>query len=187
MNIVSLRTFADEVGVSLTAVQKAIRTGRIVAAGTNERGHSTGIDLETQRDAFAANSKTPQRRPNTIAGGRPRKDGAPPALPATAKAEPTKKPEEKGMALADIQKARELTKLQLDTLELKKKQGELISAADVEKQGHAIATGVISTLYNIPDRVSDEVAGMSDPHAIHKLLLREIDIAVQSLRETYAS
>ena len=85
-----------------------------------------------------------------------------------------------------MQRARELVKLQLDNLKLREAQGELVSAADVKKQGHTLATGIISALYNIPDRCADEIAGMSDPHAIHKLLLAEIDNAVEAIRKSYA-
>lgn len=90
------------------------------------------------------------------------------------------------MSLADIQRARELVKLQLDNVKLREAKGELVSAADQEKHGRNLASAVISALYNIPDRISDELAGMSDPHEIHKLLQQEIDRSVQELRKAYA-
>lgn len=90
------------------------------------------------------------------------------------------------MPLAEIQRARELVKLQLDNVKLKEAQGELVPATDVEKQGRQLASVIISSMYNIPDRISDELAGMSEPHDIHRLLLEEIDRAVQELRKTYA-
>jgi hypothetical protein len=190
MEIVTLREFARRVGVSLTAVQKGVKTGRIEAITDHETCKITGIDYESQGPAWTANSKHPQKKPHTSAGGRPRNDGAPPASPArkTAKAAETEEPSPpaSGMKMADVQRARELVKLQLDNLKLREAQGELVSAAEVKKQGHALATGIISGLYNIPDRCADEIAGMSDPHAIHKLLLAEIDNAVESLRKAYA-
>jgi hypothetical protein len=57
----------------------------------------------------------------------------------------------------------------------------------VRKQGHALASGIISTLYNIPERCADEVAGMSDANAIHALLVKEIDQAVEKIRGEYAA
>ena len=205
MDLVTAREFARRVGVSLTAVQKAVKTGRIVAVVDDETGRIKGIDFETQSEAWQANAKHPQKRPHNIGGGRPRNDGQPPAAPKTGpregevvehlegqphggalkRAEKTPAPAGQ-MTMAEVQRARELVKLQIDNLKLREAQGELVSAAEVQKQGHALAAGIISGLYNIPDRCADEIAGMTDPHAIHKLLLAEIDNAVEMLRKAYA-
>lgn len=205
MEIVTLREFARRIGVSLTAVQKGVKNGRIEAL-TDDTGKITGIDYDGQAPAWTANSKHPQKRPHNIGGGRPRNDGLPPAKPHTEgpregevvdslEAQPhggalkrsEKAPAPPGqMTMAEVQRAREMVKLQIDNLKLREAQGELVSAAEVKKQGHALATGIISALYNIPDRCADEIAGMSDPHAIHKLLLGEIDNAVETIRKQYA-
>lgn len=205
MEIVTVREFARRVGVSLTAIQKGVKTGRIQAI-TDATGKITGIDYATQAEAWSANSKHPQKRPHHIGGGRPRNDGLPPASPKTAPREgevvDELEPQPHGgalkrsketppppgqMTMAEVQRAREIVKLQIDNLKLREAQGELVSAAEVKKQGHALASGIISGLYNIPDRCADEIAGMSDPHAIHKLLLTEIDNAVEAIRKAYAA
>ena len=188
MEIVTLREFSRRIGVSLTAIQKGVKNGRIQAI-TDSNGKITGIDYASQASAWSANSKHPQKRPNTISGGRPRKDGAPPTTTA-GRTQPQASDDggsaQGGMKMADVQRARELVKLQLDNLKLREAQGELVSASEVKKQGNALANGIISSLYNIPDRCADEIAGMSDPHAIHKLLLTEIDNAVEAIRKQYA-
>lgn len=91
------------------------------------------------------------------------------------------------MSLAEIQRARELVKLQIDNEKLKNVKGLSVSAADVETQGKTLASAVIGALYVIPDRISDELAGMNDPNEIHALLLRELDQAVMDLRAKYAN
>lgn len=187
MEIVTLREFARRVGVSLTAIQKGIQTGRIEANVDPATGRRTGIDYESQAPAWSANSKHPQKRPNTIGGGRPRLDGQPPAAPAGRAPQDQPDPSQGGMTLAQIQRARELVKLQIDNEKLKEVRGLSVSAADVEKQGRALAAAVISGLYAIPDRISDELAGMTDANAIQNLLLAEIDRSVEELRRTYAS
>lgn len=204
MEVITLREFARRVGVSLTAVQKGVKTGRIEAITDEATGKITGIDFASQGEAWTANSKHPQKRPHTIAGGRPRLDGAAPALPnvpTEGDVVTTMEPQGHGGALkrnkettpppgemnmAAVQRAREIVKLQIDNLKLKEAQGELVSASEVKKQGHALASGIISALYNIPDRCADEIAGMTDPHAIHKMLLAEIDNAVEAIRAKYA-
>mgnify|MGYP006933437004 FL=1 len=90
------------------------------------------------------------------------------------------------MTLAEIQRARELVKLQIDNEKLKEAKHLSVPRSEVEKQGRTLAAVIISGLYSIPDRISDELAGMSDPHDIQNLLLQEIDRAVNELRKAYA-
>lgn len=86
------------------------------------------------------------------------------------------------MSLSDVQRAREMVKLQIDSLKLKEAQGELVSRAEQEKLGHDLASGLISDLYNLPERLSDELAGMTDPNNIHALMTKEIDNMVKQIR-----
>lgn len=210
MEQITLREYARRKGVSLTAIQKGVASGRITAIVDPATGKSVGIDWHTQEHAWEANSKHPQKKAIHQAGGRPHKDGTPAAAPAkrepappdeahvvshledqphggkllrNEKVEPPTPPGE--MSLAQIQRARELVKLQIDNEKLKEVRGLSVSAADQEKHGRSLAAAVISGMYGIPDRISDELAGMSDPHAIHKLLLEQIDQAVSELRRAY--
>lgn len=190
MELITLREYARRKGVSLTAIQKGLDGGRIVAVEDPKTGRRTGIDWSTQADAWEANSKHPQKKAHNQAGGRPRADGTPAAPPAKREpvpppaGDPPTPPGE--MTLAQIQRARELVKLQIDNEKLKEVRGLSVSAAEVEKQGTNLAAIVISGLYAIPDRISDELAGMSDPNAIQNLLLEEIDRAISELRKAYA-
>ena len=59
MEIVTLREFARRVGVSLTAIQKGVKNGRIEAITDPATGKITGIDYATQATAWTANSKHP--------------------------------------------------------------------------------------------------------------------------------
>lgn len=195
MELITLREYARRKGVSLTAIQKGIESGRVRAEVDPDTGRRTGIDWHTQAEAWEANSKHPQKKAHNQAGGRPRKDGAPPAPPAPrapalppdagpAVDAPATPPGQ--MTLAEIQRARELVKLQIDNEKLKEAKHLSVPRSEVEKQGRTLAAVIISGLYSIPDRISDELAGMSDPHDIQNLLLQEIDRAVNELRKAYA-
>jgi hypothetical protein len=193
--IISLREFAKRKDVSLTAVQKACapEKGRITPE-RDETGKITGINWTTQAAAWEANAKG-HYKPHSVAGGRPRNDGQATASPKTSKAAagpstaPAAPPADDQpstggpMKLADITRARELVKLQIDNIKLKQAQGELVPAAEQEAQGASLGAMVIAALYNIPERISDDLAGMSNPHDIQKLLTAEIDIAVEALRK----
>lgn len=188
--IISLREYAKRKQVSLTAVQKACapEKGRLTPE-RDETGKITGINWTTQEAAWESNAKG-HYKPHNVAGGRPRKDGQAPAKPKTqAKASeapaadvPTEGASGGPMKLADITRARELVKLQIDSIKLKEAQGEYVSAREQESQGAALGAMVIAALYNIPERISDDLAGMSNPSEIHKLLTAEIDSAVEKLR-----
>lgn len=196
--IISLREFARRVGVSLQAVQRGAKpeNGRI-AALRDATGKITGIDWETQEAAWTENSKAPQRKPHNPGGGRPRNDGAPPAPPAQSKTvapspgkpghgdENDRETDPGRMSLTAIQRARELVKLQIDNETLKKVRGETVDRAQEFSNGAKLAGTIISSLYNIPERISDDLAGMTDPHKIAELLTREINDAVASIRSKY--
>lgn len=189
MPLLSIDDFAERIGASRVSVYKALREGRIKGTKSGPSG-GYQIDLETEAKAWEINRKNPNKIPHNIRGGRPRKDGKPPAEPKTQpRAEPpaSEPPELDERSMNQIQRAREIVKLQLDELKLKEASGELVSAAEVQKQGRSLATGIISSLYNIPERCSDEIAGMSDPHAIHKMLTSEIDVAVEAIRKMYVN
>lgn len=204
MELLSIGDFAKRVGVSYVMVYRAMKQGRIV--GTNGGPNGTVvIDFDTQHKAWTENCKMPQSRPNKPNGGRPRKDGKPtakteqrrPMAPTkteqrrptvhqnTEPEKPEAEPDQPVMSINAIQRERELVKLQLDQLKLKEAEGELVNAAEVQRLGRSLATGIISVLYNIPERCSDEIAGMTDAHAIHKLLTSEIDAAVETIRKKY--
>ena len=194
-DIVSIREFARRIGVSLPAVQKAIKNGRIVGF-TNDKGRLTGIDWNTQKDAWTANSD-PSRRRVTLAyspdgteatpypsgegtnrGGRPRKDG-------TATKGMEAPPPSGGMSLAEIKKAREAVNLQRDKLKLDAEKKVLIPADEVKREGAKLAAALISSLYNIPDHISPELASLTDEQRIRRLITEEIDKAVEGIRAAY--
>lgn len=200
-DIVSVREFARRMGVSLPAVQKAVKTGRIDGV-VGDNGKLKGIDWDTQKDAWTANSNTAQRRvklahtpegedatpfpaaEGTNRGGRPRKDGQPPkGTPAPA---PTLEPDtSKGASLAEIKRAREAVNLQLDKLKLDVEKKKYVPADSVRTEGAKLAATLVSSLYNIPDQVSPELASMTDAMAIRALLIAELDKAVEGIRKAY--
>ena len=200
-DIVSVREFARRMGVSLPAVQKAVKTGRIDGV-VGDNGKLKGIDWDTQKDAWTANSNPAQRRvklahtpdgedstpfpaaEGTNRGGRPRKDGQPPkGTPAPA---PTLEPDtSKGASLAEIKRAREAVNLQLDKLKLDVEKKKFVPADSVRTEGAKLAATLVSSLYNIPDQVSPELASMTDAMAIRALLIAELDKAVEGIRKAY--
>lgn len=193
-DLIPAREFARRIGVSLTAVQKAVREGRITAE-RDEKGHISGIDWATQESAWFDNSQAGKRRkelsrdagasetaPSASStgrhGGRPRKD-------ATSAPDAGPPPAAGGMKLSEIQRAQALVKLQREKLKLEEEQKALARVVDVRRDGAALASTVMGGLYSIPDRCANELAGMTDPAKIHQRLVAEIDQAVEQIRKQY--
>lgn len=200
-DIVSAREFARRIGVSLTAVQKAVKSGRITAV-LDEHHRITGIDWNSQKDAWVLNSASAKRRialayqpdgvdatpaPSSSGrnGGRPRKDDSQPKTPRQSGRPPEPPGKTGGMTLAEIQRAQALVKLNRETLALEEQKKTLVKVEEVKREMGELAAIVKSALLNIPDRLAAELAGMTDQHGIHSLLTQEINAALSELHSKY--
>jgi hypothetical protein len=193
---ISIREAARRLGVSDTAVHKAIKTGRVAVAGKTESGRPLMDWADTER-RWLANSDVSKRSHVGSRGSPVRAQDAPRVKLTTSDRMDEAQSGEgsdlsgdgprsgRGAGYAQARAVREVFQAKLAKLEYEERTEKLVSADEVKKQGHALAAGIISSLYNIPDRCADEIAGMSDPHAIHKLLLTEIDNAVEAIRKQY--
>lgn len=66
-------------------------------------------------------------------------------------------------------------------LDLEERQGQLLKKVDVEKDAFNMARRVRDALLNIPDRISAELASMTDTHVINDKLTTEITQALEEL------
>lgn len=192
--LIPIREAARRIGVSDTAVHKAIKAGRVFVAGNNPKNGRPLVEWPKVADDWKANSADHKR---THVGGngesQERKkyatSGPEIVLPvANRPAEADPKDPPAGMpSYNESRAAREYHQAELARLEVEEKTGKLIDAVEVEKSGRRLAAAVISGLYTIPDRISDELAGMNDANEIQALLIAEIDRTVGDLRAKYAA
>lgn len=82
---------------------------------------------------------------------------------------------QKARALLDIRRREELE------LKLKVRRGELVPIEETARDFAEVAAAVKARLRRIPTAVADRLIGMTTPHEIHGLLLREIDAALGEL------
>ena len=84
----------------------------------------------------------------------------------------------------DYHQARMLSTLyeaRLKKLDYEKKLGKLIDADQVKKEQFKLGRMVRDRILNIPNRVSDQLAAITDAHEIHVFLTKEMTEALQDL------
>lgn len=202
MELISIREFARRIGVSDTAVRKAISSKRVKVHSHDPKNARPLLKWPTCRDDWESNTNAAMR---THVGSR-----EPDAVPAEhqlqvreaqevapapkARKKPGPKPsgaddqplDEDGMPSLNVSRAkREFYQAELARVDLEQRQGKLIEADGVRQHGRALGAALLSGFYTIPDRISDELAGMNDPNQIQALLIRELDQATENVRKSY--
>jgi hypothetical protein len=159
----TMAEYAASRGISKAAVNAAISSGRLVNAIKRE-GRRVTLDAAIADAEWTANTR----------GGRG----------------PAPQPLASGVGLPDAIEAadynasrakREAYNAELARLEVEEKQGQLVAADDVRKTAFAVARQVRDGMLNIPDRVSAELAAMTDQFEIHRRLTTEIRKALEGV------
>ena len=160
MPVLSLRAYAKHRGVSHTAVQKAIRSGRIT---TNDEGL-----VDSERADAEWNAKT-----------RPGQGRAKPTPSATK--EPAEAPVTGGLDYFRARAIRESYLARLAKIEFEEKTAKLISRDEVQVAAFTKARTVRDNLLNLPDRLAATLAAEPDADKVHQILTGEIRKALDEL------
>ena len=150
MPLLSIRKYAEHRNISHTAVQKAIKQGRIHLTP----GGRIDVDLadrDWERNTSPVNSPSPGARPSL----------------------PHEKPQS-GPTYAQSRAVRELYLARLAKLEFEERSGKLISVDEVTNATFTKARAIRDNLLNIPDRLAPMLAAESSPAGAHKILTEEI-------------
>ena len=154
MPLVSLRKYAEHRRVSHTAVQKAIKQGRIKTTPDGK------IDVEQADREWVRNTSpvnAPKRAPRVGSG---------------AAGEST---------YAQSRAVRELYLARLAKIEFEERAGKLVSRDEITVAAFTKARTVRDNLLNIPDRVAAVLAAETDPVRTHQILTDEIRKALIEL------
>jgi phage terminase Nu1 subunit (DNA packaging protein) len=151
---VSLRALSRTLGVSLAAVQKAIRAGRLrESVGRDGRGSFITSSALAQRE-WAAGAAKPHN--NGKSG-----DGT----------------------LVEAQRRVALERAAALELGNRRKRGELLDADTVLREQFEAARVLRDAILNIPERLSAELASENSPQRVHAQLSRELRRALDSVAE----
>jgi phage terminase Nu1 subunit (DNA packaging protein) len=153
---VSLRAFATSVGVSHTAVQKAVDSGRLKRSIAREDGRPYIADPELAMQEWAAGA------------GKLRTDK--PAPPSLLEAQ----------RRVAVERAHALK------LSNRQKRGRLIDAGKARREAFECARAIRDSVLNVPDRLAAELAAERDAARVHARLDAELRKALESAADILA-
>lgn len=162
MPVLSLRAYAKHRGVSLAAVQKAIRSGRIA---TNADGM---IDSDRADTEWNAKTRPGQRRVKKEAPAAP--------IPEPFRPEPAG-----GLDYFRARAVRENYNARLAKIEFEERTAKLISRDEVQVAAFTEGRTARDNMLNIPDRLAATLAAESDEGKVHSILIGEIRKALDEL------
>lgn len=176
MTPVSFAEFARLKGVSPTAVKKAIDTGRLVNSLVYGLGKKAKLDPVIAAQEWEKNTDHSRR---TVGEDiRPPKENLEKIF---EKADEEAKQERVSSPLNGSRAVREAYMARLAKISYEQKIGKLIDAEEVKSAGFKLGRTIREGLLNIPDRLSSELAGVTDPAKIHIMLTQEITKALEVL------
>lgn len=185
---ITVKEFAAKMGVSVQAVHKAINQRRLVKS---VRKSKNGIVLDSKlavtewQDTLQRPSRSKVILGDAVVGGGESRRPAEPPIPQNAP-EPADDDTQKIKKLANIKNSiavQQLYKAKLTQLEFEKRSGKLKSAELVNRELFALGKILKENLLNIPDRISAEIASMTDRTEVHNKLTQEIKICLNDLIE----
>lgn len=178
--LLSLRAYARHRGVSHTAVNLAVKAGRIPTVDGK-------IDPIVADAAWTQN--TDQSKPRNSVTGDPkhrRRRGEPPA-PASSAGTTTSGASTEGGAppagpsYVQSRALREAFMARLTKLEYEEKLGKLVSADEVRVATFNAARKARDMLLALPDRLSPILAAIEDPREVHQLLATELRLVCEEI------
>lgn len=177
--------YARHKGVTKQAVSKAIKCGRIRSTTIKGKPY---IDIEEADRDWDNNTKsqyvpeiTPVNRP--VDPGDPDDDGSY-DVDIDDNVDPDGITKETASEYRRVAEARKFVwdarQAQLDFM---REAGSLVSVDQVKKEAFELARIIRDNVLNIPDRISAELVGVKDQAAMHGILTRELNLALQELSD----
>ena len=163
---VGIRAYARHRGVSHTAVQKALRAGRIQAEADGS------IDPVRADRAWAGNTAAAAAPPP------PPREEVRSAEVCDVRREPAA-----GPSFAQSRAIREAYAARLAKLEYEERTGALVRTEQVKLAWFDLLRVARDRLLNIPDRLADTLAAENEPRRVRELLAAEIRLVLTDLAD----
>jgi len=166
--------YARRRGINHSAVQKAIRSGRLKESLARDAKGRIRIDPDKADQEWSRNTNDALRREGATSTGH-----------APARARPTIFPTEvpAGPSFSHSHAIREAYLAKTARLNYELLAKSLVSVDDVRAQAFKVNRMARDALLNIPARVSAELAATSDAHEVHEIMVREFTQVLEELSD----
>jgi hypothetical protein len=182
--LISCAELAILKGVSKSAVSQALKSGRINAAVVMEGGKRM-LDRDKAMELWEKNAGRRVEPP-----GKQTSRAAPPALaiPSGDAAAVLRRivadlPDDQIPDLYESRGRKEHYQAELAKLQVAQQRKELVAAEDVKREAFTMGRSIRDGMMNIPDRLAAQVAAISDPREVHRLMTEEIRVALRMLAD----
>lgn len=179
---ISIRDFADRVGVSETAVRKAIKSGKITDKSI-DRTNPNRPQIDALKAAAEWGKSYDPNRPRTSAVTDVIKVAATREAPRGKLVKDDPAQTEEGNKLATVRRTQAEIALQNSALDLQIKKGKYVDKSKVYKALFKAGQDVRSTFQALPDRVIDNILAAKSRHEAHEILTDAISDALEQLAD----
>lgn len=187
--LVSVREAARRLGVSHTAVQKAIEQGRLVASiSPRANGRGFLVDASLAAEEWEKNTDPSQTRRGTAQAPKktpPRKMPLFDDAESNDETEPPAGDEINKDGYLDSRARREHFRAKAEEMEFRRKAGELVERREEEQAGFEIARTCRDRLVLMADTLAPKLVGKSDLRELRKLILEATTEACQALFDRF--
>lgn len=186
--LISIREASRRLGVSDTAVHKAIKAGRVHIAGRTDTSQRPLVAWPQVQADWGANSDSSKRSHVGSQGSPVRARDPEPVQRLATSGQPDEAPPQdepvrqaQGPSYAQSRAVREAYQARLAKLDYEERSGKLIAVDQVKASAFKVARTVRDGLLNLPDRVSHELAHEVDAAKVHARLSQEIRRVLEAL------
>jgi hypothetical protein len=182
------RAYARHRGVTLGAVQKAIRDGRIYLNANNK------IDSEVADRDWAENTDSSRVAVNALAHHAPAVQQSIPLTPPDdsyqqpagdkAESEEVIGTDRVANEYREHRSERERYQALKQKLEYEQLVGKLIDVDEAKRIAYTSFRSLRDAIVNVAPRVKDQLAAISDPHEVEQILDRELSAALSGIDVT---
>jgi hypothetical protein len=173
---VSLREYARYRGVTPPAVRDAIKRGRLSSKSCQRVGRQWEIDVDLADEEWQSQTDLLQQR-TAEQHRKPRQTG----LWGQETARRKNGSSGQHDSLVKVQTVRLGYQAELVRLQVEREEGSLVKKTEVDAAAYAKARLTRDRILQIPDRIADELAAISDAGTIHQRLSEELADALLEL------
>jgi phage terminase Nu1 subunit (DNA packaging protein) len=179
---ISAKDFANLKGISFKSVYNAVKSGRLTPIDPNVRGLKFDrARAEIDWELYRKDKHIPKSKRGETDNGSP--DKQPDLFDENSE---VTRPNAKDHQLIASAK-HEKFKAENERLKFEEQLGKLVDAEDVRRESFQIARITRDAMLSIPDRISAQLCGITDPVAMHATLTKELNGALDQLVKKYCA